>query len=137
MSDESHRGGVSGQALFLQTFLLTGAGPVRSVIICDDRPDSHAGLAGTLQLLPGSPEITLVSHGFELVNAFTTKPADIVLVGIHRSSTAGADAITMLIRSHPDAAVIVFGMAADIELLAAVFARGARGLVLWDPEEDD
>ena len=125
----------AGDALFLQTFLLTGTGPVGSVLICDDRPDVYGALATALQFLPGSPEIRHVSHGFALVHRFATDPADVVLVGIHGASSAGAEAITMLIKSHPDAIVIVYGHAADIELLASVFVRGARGLVLWDPPE--
>jgi len=126
-------GELAGHAFKLQTFLLTGSGPVSSVLVCDDRPEVQDGLDDTLRQLPGSPAITYVSHGFELVERYKTNPADVVLVGIYRGSTAGAEAVTMLIKSYPDAAVIVFGVAADSDLLAEVFVRGARGLVLWDP----
>jgi DNA-binding NarL/FixJ family response regulator len=137
MNDERRAAGFAGSTLLLQTLLLTGSGPIGSVLICDDRPDLHGNLAQTLRLLPGSPEIGYVSHGFALVHRFSTRPADLVLVGIHRGSTAGAEAVTMLINSHPDAAVIVFGIAEDIELMADVFVRGARGLVLWDPRDEE
>jgi len=132
----SDNGELAGQAFNLQTFLLAGNGPVRSVLVCDDRPEVMSSLSRALRHLPGSPEITYLSHGFALVEHYTRHPADIVLVGIYRGSTSGAEAVTMLIKSHPDAAVIVFGVAADSELLADVFVRGARGLVLWDPSED-
>jgi DNA-binding NarL/FixJ family response regulator len=129
----SEEGGLASHAFMLQTFLLTGSGPVSSVLVCDDRPDVQRRLADVLLLLPGTPSIAYLSHGFALVEHYTRRPADIVLVGIHRGSNTGAEAVTMLIKTHPDAAVIVFGVAADSELLADVFVRGARGLVLWDP----
>jgi DNA-binding NarL/FixJ family response regulator len=128
--------GLAGHAFILQTFLLTGNRPVSSVLVFDDRPDVQHRLADVLALLPGSPSIAYLSEGFALVEQYTSRPADIVLVGIHRGSNAGAEAVTLLIKSHPDAAVIVFGVAADSELLADVFVRGARGLVLWDPSSD-
>jgi DNA-binding NarL/FixJ family response regulator len=130
MSDD---GELAGHAFILQTFLLTGSGPVSSVLVCDDRAEVRESLSEALQLLRGSPEITFVSHGFALVELYTRNPADVVLVGIYRGSTAGAEAVSMLVSAQPDAAVIVFGVAADSDLLADVFARGARGLVLWDP----
>ncbi|MET0863048.1 MAG: response regulator [Nakamurella sp.] len=133
MNDERQ---VAGHALILQTFLLTGTGPVGSVIICDDRGSAVDGLVGVLQHLPGSPQIAVVSHGFALVRSYAVRPADVVLVGIHRETTAGSEAVTMLTRSHPDAVVIVFGASTDIELLADAFVRGARGLLLWDPDSD-
>jgi len=127
------KGELAGHAFILQTFMLTGSGPVSSVLVCDDRPEVQDALDDTLRLLPGSPAISNVSHGFELVERYKRNPTDIVLVGIYRGSTTGAEAVTMLIKSYPDAPVIVFGMAADSDLLADVFVRGARGLVLWDP----
>jgi len=132
----SDNGELASHAFNLQTFLLTGSGPVRSVLVCDDRSEVRESLSRALRNLPGSPEITYLSHGFALVEHYNRFPADIVLVGIYRGSTAGAEAVTMLIKSHPDAAVIVFGVADDSDLLADVFVRGARGLVLWDPYED-
>jgi len=129
----SENGELAGHAFILQTFLLTGSGPVSSVLVCDDRPEVRDGLADVLTLLPGSPGIIYVSNGFALVEQYTRNPPDIVLVGIHRGSMTGAEAVTMLIKTHPDAPVIVFGVAEDSELLADVFVRGARGLVLWDP----
>jgi DNA-binding CsgD family transcriptional regulator len=55
-----------------------------------------------------------------------------VLIGVHRGSSTGLDALGSLLGVHP-AAVIVFGATRDAELLTAVVARGVCGLMLWDP----
>ena len=35
---------------------------------------------------------------------------------------------------HPTAMIIVFGAPTDINVLAAAYARGARGLLPWNPD---
>lgn len=135
MTEDAGLAPSAGRAMILETFLLTRSGPVNSVLVCDDRPEVHGDLNRMLRKLPGSPAITSVSHGFALVACYATHPADIVLIGVHRGSSSGAEALTMLLKAHPGAVVIVFGAAADIEQLAAVFIRGASGLLLWDPAQ--
>ena len=40
----------------------------------------------------------------------------------------------MLLAGHPTAVVIVFGSDTEPDLLARAYVRGARGLLLWDPD---
>jgi DNA-binding NarL/FixJ family response regulator len=56
--------------------------------------------------------------------------AALVLIGIHRAINTGADATTLLLGMHPTVTVIVFGSVTEIDVLAAAYMRGARGLLL-------
>ena len=107
--------------------------PVRTVLICDERPTARMLLArllttGTSVIVTGS-----VPDAFTLVDAYTAHAADVVLIGVNRDTAAGADALDLLLGLHPAATVIVFGGAHDAALLTAALTRGARGLMLWDP----
>jgi hypothetical protein len=57
-----------------------------------------------------------------------------VLIGVHSGTTIGTQAIDLLLAAHPDAAPIVIGSITDLDLLAGAYARGAGGLLLWEPE---
>jgi DNA-binding NarL/FixJ family response regulator len=76
-----------------------------------------------------------VPDGFALVDAVTAKPADLVLIGIHRATSCGAEATTLLLGMHPTTVIIVFGSPRELDVLAAAYVRGARGLLTWDPEQ--
>ena len=105
--------------------------PVKTVLICDERPNARMLLARLLNA--GTSVVTgAVPDAFTLVDAYTTRPADVVFIGQRRDSAGGADALDLLLGLHPAAAVIVFGSAHDAPLLAAALTRGARGLMLWD-----
>ena len=109
-----------------------GAAPVKTVLICDDRPSFVRLLARTLTAGGASDIVGGVTNASAVADAYTARPADVVLIGVHRGSSTGLDALGSLLGVHP-AAVIVFGATRDAELLTAVVARGARGLMLWEP----
>jgi DNA-binding NarL/FixJ family response regulator len=107
-----------------------------SVLICDDRAEVRRGFAeevGQPEFLSGSGEIVGVADGFALLHALEAQPDAAVLIAIHSGSSTGSEAVTMLLGRHPSAAPIIVGSAADIDLLAEVYARGAGGLLLWEP----
>ena len=79
-------------------------------------------------------DIVGVTDGFALLQALEAKPAAAVLIAIHAGGTVGNEAITMLQGRHPAVAPIIVGSAADIDLLAEAYARGAGGLMLWEPD---
>ena len=108
--------------------------PLTSVLICDDRPTARRAMSELLRPLPGLNDISCVTEGFELVDAFAVRPVDLVLIGIHQASTTGADATDLLLAMYPTAVVIVFGSDTEPDLLACAYVRGARGLLLWDPD---
>jgi DNA-binding NarL/FixJ family response regulator len=107
-----------------------------SVLICDDRTDVRRGFAekvGQPEFRSGPGEIVGVADGFALLQALEAHPDAAVLIAIHSGSSTGTQAHSMLLGRHPSAAPIIVGSADDIELLAEAYARGAGGLLLWEP----
>jgi DNA-binding NarL/FixJ family response regulator len=102
------------------------------VLICDDRPDVRRELSQALR--SGSRDLVHeVPDGNALLDAYE-EGADQVLIGVHSGTTVGAQAVELLLAAHPDAAPIVIGSMADLDLLAGAYARGTGGLLLWEPE---
>jgi DNA-binding NarL/FixJ family response regulator len=108
--------------------------PMTSVLICDDRPAVREVLTGLLA--PGASVVAVAAGGAGpgVLAAFAARPAGLVLIGVYRGSSSGPDAVDVLLGLYPWVAVIVFGGPADAALLVAAMARGARGLMLWDPQ---
>jgi len=114
---------------------LVGGGKLTSVLICDDRPSVLQAMSDLLRPLPGLNQILCVTEGFELLDTCTSNEADLVLIGIHHASTTGAEAASLLLALHPTAVVVVFGPVTESGTLAAAYTHGARGLLLWDPDQ--
>lgn len=123
------------RALVIEIFRLANGGPVTSVLICDDRPVAAEGLAELLEPLPSLVDSACVQDAFALVDAYSAKAVDLVLIGVHAGSRLGHEAIGLMLGINPAAVIIVVGAVADADALAAVFVRGARGLVVWEPDE--
>jgi CheY-like chemotaxis protein len=110
--------------------------PTGSVLICDDRPAAGCELSQTFrQFLPSIAPVDaeVVADGFALVDAFEATQADLVLIGIHAATSTGIEAINLLLGIHPQARTVVYGSVIDVELLAAAYAQGAGGLLVWAP----
>lgn len=125
----------AARALVTEMFLLASGGPVTTVLICDDRTNAARGLSEMLQPLPSLAGITCVHDPFALADAYAAKAVDLVLIGVHSGSRLGREAIGLISGLHPTAVIIVVGSVADAEELAAVFVRGASGLVVWEPDQ--
>jgi len=108
--------------------------PVRRVLICDERPRAVRALTELVTAIPSVVDIDGVRDGFGAVDAFAAHPAGVVLIGIQAGRRTGTDAVTLLLGIHPAAAVIVYGTAADLGPLTAAVIRGARGLLVWNPD---
>jgi DNA-binding NarL/FixJ family response regulator len=106
--------------------------PVKSLLICDDRPAAREVL--TRQLTAGSSRtaIRAVADGHAVVNALQTRPTDLVLIGVHRGTPNGIQAVTLVLGAHPGAPVVVFGIPSDSTLLLTAVSHGIRGIMLWD-----
>jgi len=105
---------------------------VTTVLVCEEEPDVRGLLTGLLTAGASVDVLAAVADGFGVVDAFSITPADVVLIGVHRGSGAGAAAVDLLLGLHPTAAAVVFGGPADAALLTAAVTRGARGLMIWD-----
>src|SRR6478735_4468302 len=120
------------RAIFVGICAFAGLDPLRSVLICDDRPTARQGLAELLRPLPWLPETRCVADGFAAADALAADGADVVLIGVHADSHVGQEAIDLVRGMHPSAVVVVVGSAGDLDVLAAAYVRGARGMLLWE-----
>lgn len=118
----------------LETKLLSWV-PMKTVLLCDPRPAVRTAVGWTLAGMPSDVEITCVADGFSLVDAYSAHPADMVLIGVRRGWPSGLEAVNLLLGLHPSAAVLVYGGTQDTESMCLAVARGARGLMLWDPDQ--
>ena len=132
MTDPGETAASAGREMMAGMWTVVSGRPLTSVLICDDRALTRQAMSEMLASPPGLTDIVCVTEGFELVDAFAVRPVDLVLIGIHRASTAGADATDLLLALYPTAVVIVFGSVTETDILAAAYVRGARGLLLWD-----
>ena len=96
-----------------------GWAPLSRVLICDDRPDQRRVLTDLVRLMPDRPAVAAVGDGPDAVRVYTAAPADLVLVGTHRDSRAGTDAVHLLLERYPTATVIVYGPVVDAAPLIA------------------
>ncbi len=115
---------------------MANGGPVTSVLICDDRLTVAHGLSEMLRSLPSLVDVGCVQDGFALVDAYTAKPADMVLIGVDNGDADGDEAVGLLLGMNPLAVIIVVGSVVDLQSLAATYVRGARGLLLWEPDQE-
>ena len=76
--------------------------------------------------------VDAVADGFAVVDAFTARPADLVLIGVHRGNPTGLQAVDLLMGVHPAAPVLAFGSPSDSALLIDAVAHGVRGVMMWD-----
>lgn len=106
---------------------------VRSVLLCDDRPTVQRAILERATGLPEQIEITCVADGFGLADAYGASRPDLVLISTRRGRPAGIEAANLLLGLHPTAMVIAYGSANDVDQMSAAVARGARGLMIWDP----
>jgi DNA-binding NarL/FixJ family response regulator len=113
------------------------AGPpfagVRNVVLCDERPAVSRAISERVTGLPEAVQITCVTDAFGLADAYIEQRPDLVLVSVRRGRTTGLEATALLLGLHPSAVVIAYGSAPDVEPMAVAVARGARGLMVWDP----
>ena len=102
------------------------------VLICHERPSTGQSLTDAIRRNHVISDVEYCRDGFELADAFASKPAELVLVGYQRGRPGGAEATQLLLSLFPRATVIAFGSTdASVSLVTAV-SRGARGVLLWD-----
>jgi DNA-binding NarL/FixJ family response regulator len=120
------------RAILVGICAFAGLGPLRSVLICDDRPAARRGLAELLRPLPSRPQTRCVSDGFAVADALAAEGVDLVLIGVHPASRVGQEAIGLVLGLHPSTVIIVVGSPGDVDVLAPAYVGGARGMLLWE-----
>ena len=129
------------------TFAVTGTQPgpdqqdvafsVCKVLICDEWSVTGRALSNALRAGPSPAQIRWVMDGFALVDAFAAELADLVMLGYRVGLPGGPQAADLLLSLFPSAPVIAVGSADARTLLVAAVARGARGLMIWNPGGGD
>lgn len=107
--------------------------PTKSILICDQHPLTRRAL--TEQLAASGSHLQVLSAVHDaaaVVDAFTARPTDVVLIGVRGGVPSGPLAVDALLAEHPTAPIVVFGAAVDSSLLAESILRGAQGFMLWD-----
>jgi len=122
----------TARSVIVEICQLVANRPVTSVLICDPRVAAQHSLTQMLRPLASLIGITCVSDGFALMDAYSAQPADIVLIGIERSSDTGPQAVALQSAMHPESVIITVGAATDADLLVAATIAGAHGLLVWD-----
>jgi DNA-binding NarL/FixJ family response regulator len=103
-----------------------------AVLICEDRRSDREELARVMSAVVGVRRIDCVSGIDQLLSQYSCQPADLVLVGIPRAVSTGADVIRRLLAAHPAANVMVLGAPEDAGGIAATITCGAAGYLRWD-----
>src|SRR4051794_2734246 len=122
----------TARAVFVDLCSLTANKSVTSVIICDPRVTVQRNLSQLLRPLRSLTDIVCVPDGFALMDAYSARGADIVLIGIERFSDTGPEAVALQSAMHPESVIITVGAAVDADLLVAATIAGAQGLLVWD-----
>jgi DNA-binding NarL/FixJ family response regulator len=106
---------------------------MKSLLICDERASARQTLAELLAQRSSSLVVRTVATEFAVVDAFTARPADLVLIGVHLGNSGGGlRAVELLFEAHPGAQVVAFGAPGDSALLIDAVNHGVRGIMLWD-----
>ena len=109
--------------------------PIR-VLLADDHPVYRLGLRALLQSLDGFEVVAEAATGAEAVAAAETSSPEVVVMDLHMPELNGIEATKRIVKSHPDAAVLVLTHSdEDQSILDAVLA-GARGYVLKEAGTD-
>lgn len=101
----------------------------RTALICDDRVATRKALT---QVLSQFGIVAAVPDGWTALGVLRAEMTDVILIGVHRDSSAGEQALRIVLERHPSVPVVVFGAAADAQALAAAVANGASGVMQWD-----
>jgi DNA-binding NarL/FixJ family response regulator len=124
----------SPEASTLSDLMTTVPMPVamKSLLICDERASARQTLAELLAQGSSSLVVRTVATGVAVVDAFSARPADLVLIGVHQGNSSGLRAVELLFEAHPGAQVVAFGAPSDSALLIDAVNHGVRGIMLWD-----
>jgi DNA-binding NarL/FixJ family response regulator len=108
------------------------------LFIVDDNPVIRQGLRSLLEA-EGQLEVSgEASTGAEAIQWMKKHSADVILMDIRMPIIDGIDATTEILRSHPQAKILILTVTEDPKTLARTLHAGARGYMVYsrfDPDE--
>jgi DNA-binding NarL/FixJ family response regulator len=107
------------------------------ILIADDHPVFRYGMRALLGTIPDVEVVGEATTGDEAVQVAATLLPDMVLMDVHMPGLNGIEATREIMRTLPQARVLVVTMFEDDTSVFAAMRAGARGYVLKDAEQDE
>ena len=108
------------------------------LFIVDDNPVIRQGLRSLLESEEQLEVSGEASTGAEAIQWMKKNLADVILMDIRMPIIDGIDATTEILRSHPQAKILILTVTEDPKTLARTLHAGARGYLVYsrfDPDE--
>ncbi|MBN2099953.1 MAG: response regulator transcription factor [Dehalococcoidia bacterium] len=108
------------------------------LLIVDDNPVIRQGLRSLLDAEEALEVSGEASTGAEAIQWMKKNRADVILMDIRMPIIDGIDATTEILRSHPEAKILILTVTEDAKTLARTLHAGARGYLVYsrfDPDE--
>jgi DNA-binding NarL/FixJ family response regulator len=103
--------------------------PIR-VLIADDHVLFREGVNAILRSVPDIELVGEVGTGQEALTLTSDLKPDVILMDIQMPDLNGVDATERILKTHPDAGIIIVTMLEDDDSLFSAMRAGARGYVL-------
>ncbi len=110
--------------------------PRVSVLLADDHPVYRLGLRALLESTDGFEVVGEAATGKEAVAAAADLAPQVVVMDINMPELNGIEATKSIVRSEPDAAVLMLTYSDEDQSLIEAVLAGARGYVLKDSGKD-
>ncbi len=107
------------------------------LFIVDDNPVIRQGLRSLLESEEQLEVCGEASTGAEAIQWMKKNTTDVILMDIRMPIIDGIDATTEILRSHPQAKILILTVTEDPKTLARTLHAGARGYLVYsrfDPE---
>jgi DNA-binding NarL/FixJ family response regulator len=108
------------------------------LLIVDDNPVIRQGLRSLLEAEDQLEVSGEASTGAEAIQWMKKNSTDVILMDIRMPIIDGIDATTEILRSHPQAKILILTVTEDPRTLARTLHAGARGYLVYsrfDPDE--
>lgn len=103
-------------------------------VVCDDHPVFREALVAILEGLDGVDVVAQVGDGESAVASVREHAPDVVLMDLRLPGMSGIEATKLIVREHPETAVLVLTMSEDEESLFSALRAGARGYLLKEAD---
>lgn len=108
-----------------------------SIFLADDRPVTRRGVRVLLENQPGWQVVAEASSGREAVNKIIELRPDIAILSVTMRELNGLDATRLILKSIPQARILVLTSYQTEEMIDRAFHAGVRGYMLRSHAETD